>query len=144
MNLSETSNLHHSLCGNISDSLLTTVACSYEFGENALFLLDRMPQENHHSFVSLVQLEMAYDRSKVERDMFSIAAMQPNFVHGGVDHYHDGFSCYFGRHHIYRPYVAKFGTREQGADVEVIMRCVFLVLCVERSIHLEQWICPKF
>ena len=120
MNLSETSNLCHSLCGNISDSLLTTVACSYEFGENALFLLDRMPQENHHSFVSLVQLEMAYDRSKVERDMFSIAAMQPNFVRGGVDHYHDGFSCYFGRHHIYRPYVANFGTREQGADVEVI------------------------
>ena len=37
MNLSETSNLHHSLCGNISDSLLTTVACSYEFGGNAFF-----------------------------------------------------------------------------------------------------------
>ena len=50
-----------------------------------------MPQKNCHSFVSLVQLEMAYDRSKVERDMFSIAAMQPNFVRGRVDHYHNGF-----------------------------------------------------
>ena len=68
-----------------------------------MFLLGRMPQEKRHSFVSLVQLEMAYDRSKVERGMFSIAAMQPNFVHGRVDHYPDGFSCYFGRHHIYRP-----------------------------------------
>jgi hypothetical protein len=120
MNLSETSNLCHNLCGNISDLLLTTVACSYEFGENTLFLLDRMPQENCHSFVSLVQLQMAYDRSKVERDMFSIAAMQPNIVHGGVDYYHDVSSSYFGRHHIYRPYVAKYGTREQGADIEVI------------------------
>ena len=63
-------------------------------------------------FVSLIQLEMAYDRSKVERDMFSIAAMQPNFVRGGIDHYHDGFSCYFGRHHIYRPYVGNLGTGE--------------------------------
>eukprot|EP00957_Ditylum_brightwellii_P159889 12170612-Ditylum_brightwellii.AAC.1 len=62
---------------------------------------------------------MAYDRSKVERDMFSVTAMQPNFVHGGVDHYHDGFCCYFGRHHIYRPYVGNVGTsREQGADIE--------------------------
>eukprot|EP00957_Ditylum_brightwellii_P013867 1045446-Ditylum_brightwellii.AAC.1 len=34
---------------------------------------------------------MAYDRSNMERDMFSIAAMQPNFVRGGVYHYHDGF-----------------------------------------------------
>eukprot|EP00957_Ditylum_brightwellii_P017313 1303808-Ditylum_brightwellii.AAC.1 len=61
---------------------------------------------------------MAYDRSKVERDMFSIVAMQPNFVRGKVYHYHDGFSCYIGRHHIYRPYVANFGNREQGADIE--------------------------
>ena len=118
--MSEISNLWYSFCGNISDSLLTTVACSYEFGENALFLLDRMPQENHHSFVSLVQLEAAYERSKVERDMFNIAVMQPNFVRGRVDHYHDGFSCYFGRHHIYRSYVGNFGTREQGTDIEVI------------------------
>ena len=79
-----------------------------------------MPQENHHSFVSLFQLEMAYDRSKVERDMFSIATMQSHFVCGGIDHYHNGFSCYFRRHHIYRLYVADFGTRKQGADVEVI------------------------
>eukprot|EP00957_Ditylum_brightwellii_P010998 833626-Ditylum_brightwellii.AAC.1 len=63
---------------------------------------------------------MAYDSSKVERDMFSIAAMQSNFVHGRIDHYHDGFFCYFGRHHMYRPYVADFGTRQQGADVEAI------------------------
>eukprot|EP00957_Ditylum_brightwellii_P173635 13220027-Ditylum_brightwellii.AAC.1 len=34
---------------------------------------------------------MTYDRSKVERDIFSVAAMQSNFVRGGVDHYHDGF-----------------------------------------------------
>eukprot|EP00957_Ditylum_brightwellii_P196974 15006650-Ditylum_brightwellii.AAC.1 len=61
---------------------------------------------------------MAYDKSKVERDMFSIAAMQPHFVHGGVDHHQDGFSCYFGRHHIYRLHVANVGTRKQGADVE--------------------------
>eukprot|EP00957_Ditylum_brightwellii_P060282 4578095-Ditylum_brightwellii.AAC.1 len=61
---------------------------------------------------------MVYDRSKVERDMFSIADMQPNVVRGGIDHYHDGLSCYFGRHHIYRPYAAKFGTREQGTDIE--------------------------
>eukprot|EP00957_Ditylum_brightwellii_P089119 6786338-Ditylum_brightwellii.AAC.1 len=77
-----------------------------------------MPQKNQHSFVSLVWLGMAYDRSKVERDMFSIAAMQPKIVCGGVDNYHDGFSCYFGRHHMYRPYVGNFGTRQQGADVE--------------------------
>eukprot|EP00957_Ditylum_brightwellii_P190350 14489655-Ditylum_brightwellii.AAC.1 len=61
---------------------------------------------------------MAYDRSKVERDMFSIAAIQPNFVRGRVDHYHDGFSCYYGRHHIYRPYVGNFGIRQQGANIE--------------------------
>eukprot|EP00957_Ditylum_brightwellii_P040454 3062034-Ditylum_brightwellii.AAC.1 len=60
---------------------------------------------------------MAYDRSKVERNIFSIAAIQPNFVRGRVDHYVDGISCYFGRH-IYRPYVANFGTREQGTDIE--------------------------
>eukprot|EP00957_Ditylum_brightwellii_P081847 6226192-Ditylum_brightwellii.AAC.1 len=60
---------------------------------------------------------MAYDRSKVERDMFSITVMQPNFVRDQVDHYHDGFSSYFGRHHIYRPHVANVGTRQQGADV---------------------------
>eukprot|EP00957_Ditylum_brightwellii_P130156 9928358-Ditylum_brightwellii.AAC.1 len=77
-----------------------------------------MPQENCHGAVSLVQLEMAYDRSKVEMDMFSIAAKQQNFVCGGVDHYHDEFSSYFGRHHIYRPYVGNFGTKEQGADIE--------------------------
>eukprot|EP00957_Ditylum_brightwellii_P103549 7889309-Ditylum_brightwellii.AAC.1 len=64
---------------------------------------------------------MAYDRSKVEKDMFSIAAMQSNFVCGGIDHYHDGFSCYFGTHHIYRPYVADFGTRQQGADIEMLV-----------------------
>eukprot|EP00957_Ditylum_brightwellii_P008480 642974-Ditylum_brightwellii.AAC.1 len=61
---------------------------------------------------------MAYDRSKVERDMFSIAAMQPNLVCGRVVHYHYGFSCYFGRHPIYKPYVENFGIREQGADIE--------------------------
>eukprot|EP00957_Ditylum_brightwellii_P187211 14257893-Ditylum_brightwellii.AAC.1 len=61
---------------------------------------------------------MAYDRSKVERDMFRIAAVQSNIVHGGIDHYHDGFFYYFGRHHIYRLYIADFGTRQQGADVE--------------------------
>eukprot|EP00957_Ditylum_brightwellii_P116008 8850185-Ditylum_brightwellii.AAC.1 len=64
-------------------TLLNTVACSHEFGENALFLLDRMPQEYHHSFAFLVQLEMAYDRSNVKRDMFSIAAIHPNVVCGG-------------------------------------------------------------
>eukprot|EP00957_Ditylum_brightwellii_P019867 1499011-Ditylum_brightwellii.AAC.1 len=61
---------------------------------------------------------MAYVKSKVERDMFSIAAMQPNFVHGRVDHYHGGFSFNFGGHCIYRVYVGNFGTREQGADIE--------------------------
>eukprot|EP00957_Ditylum_brightwellii_P047401 3600483-Ditylum_brightwellii.AAC.1 len=61
---------------------------------------------------------MAYDRSKVERDMLSIAAMQSNFVCDRVDHSHDGFSCYFGRHHIYRPSVANVGTREQGANIK--------------------------
>eukprot|EP00957_Ditylum_brightwellii_P089429 6809603-Ditylum_brightwellii.AAC.1 len=61
---------------------------------------------------------MAYDRSKVERDMFNIAAMQSNFACGGIEHYHDRFSCYFGRHHIYRPYVANFGIRKQRADIE--------------------------
>eukprot|EP00957_Ditylum_brightwellii_P136111 10380504-Ditylum_brightwellii.AAC.1 len=34
---------------------------------------------------------MAYDRSKVERDIFSITAMQSNFMLGGVDHYHNRF-----------------------------------------------------
>eukprot|EP00957_Ditylum_brightwellii_P083417 6340824-Ditylum_brightwellii.AAC.1 len=61
---------------------------------------------------------MAYGRSKVEKDMLSIAAMQSNFVCGGVDHYHDKCSCYFGRHHIYRPYVADLGIRQPGTDVE--------------------------
>eukprot|EP00957_Ditylum_brightwellii_P049813 3776849-Ditylum_brightwellii.AAC.1 len=61
---------------------------------------------------------MAYDRSKVKRDMFSIAAMQLNVVCGGVDHYHNGFSFYFDRYHIYRPYTGNFGTREKGADIE--------------------------
>eukprot|EP00957_Ditylum_brightwellii_P004863 370517-Ditylum_brightwellii.AAC.1 len=48
---------------------------------------------------------MAYDRSKVERGVFSNAAMQPNFVRCGVDHYHGGFYCDFGRHYIYRLYL---------------------------------------
>eukprot|EP00957_Ditylum_brightwellii_P031550 2392668-Ditylum_brightwellii.AAC.1 len=63
-------------------------------------------------------MEMAYDRSKVERDMFSNSAMQLHFMCGGIDNYHDGLSCYFGKHHIYKPYVATVGTREQGADIE--------------------------
>eukprot|EP00957_Ditylum_brightwellii_P017127 1291203-Ditylum_brightwellii.AAC.1 len=71
---------------------------------------------------------MVHDRSKVERGMFSIAAMQSNAVHGRVDQYHDGFSCYFGRLHIYRPYVADIGIRKQGADIELLTIVMKLTL----------------
>eukprot|EP00957_Ditylum_brightwellii_P026491 2003800-Ditylum_brightwellii.AAC.1 len=78
-----------------------------------------MPKENCHHFVSPVQLETYFERSKVKRVMFSITAIQPNFVHGGSDHYHDRYSCYFGRHHIYCNLVDNFGARKTGVmDIE--------------------------
>eukprot|EP00957_Ditylum_brightwellii_P184299 14038367-Ditylum_brightwellii.AAC.1 len=60
------------------------------------------------------ELETAYERQKVENYMFSVTASQPNFVRGGKDHFRDGYSCYFGPHHIMRQYVSNFRARPTG------------------------------
>eukprot|EP00957_Ditylum_brightwellii_P209729 15362975-Ditylum_brightwellii.AAC.1 len=64
-------------------------------------------------------LETAFERSKFKRGMFTVAKMQTNFMHYGKDYFHHGYSCYFGRHHIYCNHVEHFGTRKPGViDVE--------------------------
>eukprot|EP00957_Ditylum_brightwellii_P096829 7373952-Ditylum_brightwellii.AAC.1 len=63
------------------------------------------------------QLWTAFEKSKVERGMFTIDAIHPNFVCGGLDHYCDRYSSYFGRHHIYRKCMGYFSTRQTATCV---------------------------
>ena len=107
----ETSNLYGSYSGSIYDPWLTSVSCSDVFGERAVLILDRMPPKNKHSFVSLVQVEKAFERKKIEHNVFNVALNCRNHTRGGLGHCHDGYSCFFGKHHSYRSYVDDFQFR---------------------------------
>ena len=67
-----------------------------------------MPPKSRHSFVSLVQVEKAFVRKKIKYDVFNVALNCQNHLRGGLGHCHDGYSCFFGKHHSYRSYVDDF------------------------------------
>ena len=107
----QASKLYDSLCGSVNDPLLQYIHCKSEFGEFSKIVLDRMPKEGNHSFVSFLQLETAYERPNMETNAYHIACHQPDFVRGGPTHFHEGYSCFFGKHNCYRPFVDDFASR---------------------------------
>ena len=120
----EGEHLGHSVCGNVADPLLDQISVKEEFGEYAKLILDRMPLRNQSSFVGFVQVETAFQRSKMEGCIASLARHQPNFIRGGVGHEHDGFSCFFGKHHQMRSFVGDYRSRPDGnINAKVSMHC---------------------
>jgi len=128
------SKLEHAKCGHVADPLLTCVSAVPEFGQSHKLLLDRMPQPSSHSFVAFVQLETSFKRHDIERNLFQILRKQPNALRSGGDHKHDGFSCFFGKHHMSRPNVGDFRSRPPGAfdnkDVSIFLVFFYIVYCI--------------
>lgn len=128
------SKLEHTKCGHVADPLLTCVSTVPEFGQSHKLLLDRMPQPSSHSFVAFVQLETSFKRRNVETNFYNIVRKQPNALRGGEDHRHDGFSCFFGKHHMSRPNVGDFKSRSPGVfdkkDVSICVVFFSIVYCI--------------
>ena len=128
------SKLEHAKCGHVADPLLTCVSAVPEFGQSHKLLLDRMPQPSSHSFVAFVQLETSFKRHDIERNLFQILRKQPNALRSGGDHKHDGFSCFFGKHHMSRPNVGDFRSRPPGAfdnkDVNIFLLIFYIMYCI--------------
>ena len=110
----ERSKLCGSFCGSVEDPWLKKCLCDNVPGSICSLILDRMPKTNCHSFVALVQVDKAYNRRKVEENMFNIVNNYGNFSRGGWGHQHDGFSCFFGKHHAYRSFVGDYRYRKVG------------------------------
>jgi hypothetical protein len=110
----EGENLGHSVCGNVADPLLDQISVEKKFGEYAKLILDRMPLQNESLFVGFVQVETAFSHPKMEGCIASFPRHQPNFLCGGVGHEHDGFSCFFGKHHQMRSFVGDYRSRPDG------------------------------
>ena len=122
----DTSNLYKCFSGSINDPLLTPVSCSDAFGERAVLILDRMPPMNRHSFVSLVQVEQSFVRERIERHFKYILLNCADYQRAGVGHCHDGYSCFFGKHHANRLFVDDFKLRPSG-DINEQVSFAFLL-----------------
>ena len=123
------SKLDHTKCGHVADPLLTCVSAVPEFGQSHKLILDRMPQPSSHSFVAFVQLETCFKRENIERNFHHILIKQPNALRSGGDHKHDGFSCFFGKHHMSRPTVGDFKSRPSGVFKDYKVSNCLLVFC---------------
>ena len=110
----ERSELCGSFSGCVDDPWLKVCSCEDVPGLNCSLILDQMPKPNCHSFVALVQVDKSYERQKVEENMFDVVCNYGNFPRGGWGHQHDGFSCYFGKHHCYRSFVGDYRNRPSG------------------------------